>query len=207
MKRILTPFAAILFALVLATSAQAIVLTFDDIGVPNSAIPGDNSGLAYKGFQFSSTTDVIDISSTSIFSDQGPTAISGDYAAINNYGGPITITQLDNGTFNFNDLFIRSYGTGDLSGSITAYAGGVQVGQALFTSQNIWNDIQANFTGIDTLVISVIADPLTSFDSFLLDNIRINEFSAPTAVPEPSSLLLIGGGLAGLVFWRRRKQQ
>jgi PEP-CTERM motif-containing protein len=43
-----------------------------------------------------------------------------------------------------------------------------------------------------------------SFGSVAGFKINFSELAAPTAVPEPSTWLLLGSGLAGLIVWRRK---
>ncbi len=42
-------------------------------------------------------------------------------------------------------------------------------------------------------------------DSMTFDNVRVSDFANP--VPEPSTYLLLGSGLLGLVIWRRRARK
>jgi len=72
-------------------------------------------------------------------------------------------------------------------------------------------DLRSNFGPFSTVNFFQVPDFAADFIE-LKNNISIpvnlevsiNDTTA-TAVPEPSTFLLIGGGLAGLAFWRRRR--
>jgi hypothetical protein len=99
--------AAALF-LIAANSASATVLTYDDIGVPNSVFPDyTHAGFVEQGYQFSGNMDVVDISATSPYSSEGP-AVSGNYAALDDYSGSDVITKVGGGSFAFEDTYIKS---------------------------------------------------------------------------------------------------
>jgi hypothetical protein len=200
MKKLFALITAVVMLSALGTAAQATLLTFDEIGTPGGVFPGTNGGFNYQGYHFSATTDVVDIGPGSPVSDGGPT-LSGSYAALNNYYGPLAITRTNNQSFSLLDVYLRSYATGDLDASITGYSNGNQLYQLFFQAGNYWQDIQANFADVDLIVFdSVSSNP--DFNNFLIDDLNLVASAAP--VPEPSSFLLIGGGLAVLSLWRRR---
>jgi len=72
-------------------------------------------------------------------------------------------------------------------------------------------DLRSSFGPISTT--TPYLDPFhikTDVGDFLLLELREEAFSANTEinpVPEPSTMLLLGGGLAGLAFWRRRSSK
>jgi hypothetical protein len=68
--------------------------------------------------------------------------------------------------------------------------------------------------GIDgDMIIWGIANPAVvdatqiAFLEYVLEGVSSLELTSvePTITPEPSTMLLLGGGLAGLAFWRKRK--
>lgn len=80
---------------------------------------------------------------------------------------------------------------------------------SLAVSDTNYHALSLNFaSGADTLYIS---DNLNSFglsEPFYIDNFEYTRFDGGGGleqVPEPSTLLLLGAGLAGAAHWRRRK--
>ena len=94
------------------------------------------------------------------------------------------------------NLFLRAYNSVNaLIGTDTAFLpGGVPGGRILSLSISGIDHIEFGSTG--TFANSVLADNLT-FEWGTLPN------ASPT--PEPSSIVLLGSGLAGIIAWRRKK--
>lgn len=68
--------------------------------------------------------------------------------------------------------------------------------------------------GTSSLTFDALTDPgidvkglnATKLDLIVTDgSVTVIDGGGPSAVPEPGTILLLGGGLAGLAFWRKRK--
>ena len=193
-------FRKILFSVIvmasLSFSAQAVVIDFESTGTP-----GSYNDLSYPidGFVFNFTMDNIDISSTSPWGTYGP-AYSGNFAALNNYGGPGEITLDGGGTFSFQDLWLKGWGGDSGEATVSGWLNGAVVGSVYgYMNADSWTDFSGNFSNIDKLQI----DP-GSGHVFLADNIKLN--SPISAIPEPQTyaMLLAGLGLLGYTARRRK---
>src|SRR5664279_3837902 len=145
--------------MLLANQASATVLTFDDLGVPQTQYPEINKGpigFTEQGYQFSGNEVIYDVHNVA----NGP-AHSGNYAAFNDYSGYYsyvgptafytTVTKAGGGTFTFTDTYLQSWSHSardSISGSISAYdASDVLVGILFFSNVTDWTDISASAPG------------------------------------------------------------
>jgi hypothetical protein len=197
----------LLTALALAASfgtAPAAVLTFDDI--PGGSVQ-DSSGVmpTYMGFNFSCVGGTLDCG---VFVPPelhwvdavpfGGSAVSGDFALTNSSGGDAVIRAADGSAFRFDGLWARAWMGGDRAVSILGLVGGSQVWS--LSGSLVDGDAYVNFGGMGVAVDEL---RLQFGEFFLVDDLALSAADGGPTVPEPTSLLLAGLGLAALRAARR----
>ena len=196
MKRLLlTSAAALNITALVNQSAQATVLTFDDLSGYESSVPD-----GYGGFNWNNQTTVASFDAADYgFQNTGYNlgAVSGSNV-IFNWGGvsPVDITLARAGTFTYTGAFFTAAWTGETV-SFIGLLNGVVVdtsgSYAINTSAPRF--VELDWTGINELIIA------NTGQQWAMDNFT---FSAGP-VPEPASLALLTSGLFGLGLLRRRR--
>ena len=91
----------------------------------------------------------------------------------------------------------------------TAFDGATQVAQQTFS--NVPSNFNSGFVLADLLAANITSVTITTLGSpasfyFIIDTVAFNEPVQHAVAPEPASFALIGLGMAGVLWSRRRKQ-
>ena len=191
-------------ALFAGGEATATILTFDDLVGDLSSVPE-----GYGGFDWNNATKIAVIKKT--FKDSGEFlnsgyvhgAVSGANTVFNWNGGRLSyIDWMGVGTFDFNGAYWASAWEAQ-NLTFKGYKGGQEVyrsgSYAITTQAPLW--IELNWAGIDRLEI-VNDYSGNGFAHWAMDNFTFNQAAS---VPEPTTLALLGIGLAGMGFKRRQR--
>ena len=193
MKKLLFSGLLIFILLSFVSVASATLLNFDDIysGSGWTTIPDGYGGLNW-------TNAEVVIEGYAGYYTQS--AVSGNYAADNGGGNPLTVSS--SGTFDFSGAwFTPANGSqpGDIS--VEAFLGVASQGTQLIDLTDaapLWVDFA--FTGIDQLVFTPTSTGHPSY--FAFDGFTYNA----NPVPEPATMILFGLGLLGVAGVSRRKK-
>lgn len=194
-KRAISVCAGFLVLFLSASSANASLLTFDDQAGSNDLnllpSPWDYGGLTFTAnfLQYTVGDDA----------EQG--AKDGTSLFIYGYDS-LTVTKTGGGEFTLNqfDFGLSFFTDTDDQISLTLnFAGGGSSTQNLSATQSF----DTLVVGSPSLVSFELSNPLTSDGYVALDNIDYTAGVSP--VPEPSSMVLLGAGILGILGYRRRR--
>ncbi len=151
-----------------------IVLTFDDITTSQNAVGHISSN--YNGFNLTTDTNQAMDWIDTVGSSWPYGSVSGEYTALNNYGGNAIIRAYNGSTFTFSSVYARIWGTGSRSVSIVGYRSGSSVWSGSYTLDTIWR----NFAGNSSVVLDELR--LNFSNHFLIDNLALSEVTSSPAL-------------------------
>lgn len=200
MKKLsITTVGAALVALGIGGTAQATILTFDDIAPVefNSSIPNGYGELNWDNFSYSNSLSLPN-------SGYKNGTVSGNYVAYNAFGEPAIVK---NGVFDFNSAYLTAAWNNGLSITVE----GLNNGSSLYSTTVVVDTnsptlFDFNYRGINELRFTSFggnnANPGGEGTQFAMDNFNF------TPVPEPASVLgVLAFGALGAISLLKRKQQ
>lgn len=232
MKKIILSL-AVLLSMFGATNANAAMLNFDDITTDQwiETVPdGYGSYTGFGGFTWGNKANTpAYLNNVIIFDKVAPYgftsiqygAVSGNYAAVNNYGTPYLIKSATAGqTFTFNSAYFTTidgaYSYPDEKDNVNSETVTVEgyLNGFLVASDNltIFSNKATLFKGYDNFQnineLRLIGSEPTMFNSnFWMDNFSYNnEVETEVPAPEPASLILGAISLSSVLGFRKNRK-
>lgn len=174
-------------------SANAGLIDFEDLDASSGTFVQDD----YNGFTWAGSSGGISWVNNAAAPISGGVANSGVNFAWSNGGAAL---ELSGDLFNIESLWISSLFGSTNTPEVTfeGFRNGISIFSTSITANNTsWTQAVLNFNGIDQL----------KFDGDISSNLLVDDISFSVAqVPEPSAFALLGLGLAGLGFSRKKKK-
>lgn len=182
-----------LFTLLFSGIANATLIDFEGVA-PAASQLGVGNNYAEEGFNLFNPGALSD---AAIIGQVTQNTTGSDYYTWNSPTGnnPVTLTNLLGGSFDLFSLDVGTKGNSQGSFDITGFfsAGGSVIHNVIGTSA--FTNTELNWSDLARVEFSYV-----SGDFGAIDNLSINT----TEVPEPATLVLLGLGLAGIGFSRKK---
>lgn len=185
-----------------SASVFAETITFDDLPGNDTVIANGYGGLNWDNF---ASLDPTTLSNPSSGYTNG--IVSAPNVAFNLYGNPASISSST--PFLFNSGYFTAAWNDGLAILVNGYLNGTLVDSKSFVVNTDSPTLEVfNWANIDSLTFISSGGTNVGYGGsgthFALDNLTVN---APSPVPLPGTLVLMGGGLGVMGFFTRRKKK